>query len=167
MKLDQIINNDFPKPKKKLETLSCSEMQATQFEPLQRHRWVFDIEGIDEFLMKKVSIPKISMNADSSACVSDGLNPSNIFYAPSDVVKFTLYDAVCPSSLMQIKEWTNSAEWRTSTLKMLDPIGTVVSIWEMNLLIKSFQMSCLDYQAVGAVEVDVEAFARDIKISTK
>ena len=109
------------------ETLSVTEMIPNKFEPKRKNRWIFAIEGIDAFLIKSAARPQYSTNE------------STINFMNS-----TLYDPIAPSGAQQVMEWVRThfesvsgrsgyADFykRDCQLKMLDPVGTVVELWDI------------------------------------
>ena len=141
-------------------------MNPNTFEPKTKNRWVFAIDGIDQFLMKKVKMPSFKMDMVPEHDIERGRNPKSIVYAPTSTVNFTIYDSIAPSGTQQITQWMQDARnnngWKSATFKLLDPLGIVIDKWTMDLILNSFEMSEYDYDMAGAVEISVEAQVRNM-----
>ena len=124
------------------ETLSVTEMIPNKFEPKRKNRWVFAIEGIDAFLMKTASRPSYSTSEQELNFIN-----SKRYVAGKttfDTMSVTLHDPIAPSGSQQVMEWIRThyesvsgragyADFykRDCQLKMLDPVGTVVELWDI------------------------------------
>ena len=124
------------------ETLSVTEMIPNKFEPKRKNRWVFAIEGIDAFLMKTANRPSYSTNETTIPFINSTryLAGKTTF----DTMSVTLHDPIAPSGSQQVMEWIRThfesvsgragyADFykRDCQLKMLDPVGTVVELWDI------------------------------------
>ena len=124
------------------ETLSVTEMIPNKFEPKRKNRWVFAIEGIDAFLMKTASRPSYTIAETEINFIN-----SKRYVAGKttfDTMSVTLHDPIAPSGAQQVMEWIRThyesvsgragyADFykRDCQLKMLDPVGTVVELWDI------------------------------------
>ena len=124
------------------ETLSVTEMIPNKFEPKRKNRWVFAIEGIDAFLMKTAARPSYSTNETTLSWIN-----STRYLAGKTTfgdLSVTLYDPIAPSGAQQVMEWIRThfesvsgrsgyADFykRDCQIKMLDPVGTVVELWDV------------------------------------
>jgi hypothetical protein len=139
------------------DTLSVSEMLPNKFEPKRKFRWVFAIEGVDSFLMKTAARPTINTQDQEIPFIN-----STRYIAGKtkfDAISVTLYDPIAPSGAQQVMEWVRThfesvsgrsgyADFykRDCQLKMVDPIGTVVELWDMKgAFIKSADFGSVDY----------------------
>ena len=124
------------------ETLSVAEMIPNKFEPKRKNRWVFAIEGIDAFLMKTASRPTFNTQETTLGFINSTryLAGKTTF----DTIQVTIYDPIAPSGSQQVMEWIRThfesvsgragyADFykRDCQLKMLDPVGTVVELWDI------------------------------------
>ena len=124
------------------ETLSVAEMIPNKFEPKRKNRWVFAIEGIDAFLMKTASRPTYNTQETTLGFINSTryLAGKTTF----DTIQVTIYDPIAPSGSQQAMEWIRThfesvsgragyADFykRDCQLKMLDPVGTVVELWDI------------------------------------
>lgn len=147
------------------ETLDVSTLVPNKFEPLRKHRWVFAIQGIDAFLMKTASRPQIQNNE----IVIDWINEKRYLTGKSEFqsISVNLYDPIAPSGAQQVMEWlrihyesvsgrAGYADFykRDIQLKMLDPVGTVVQLWDYRgAFITDANFNDLDYSAADACEI--------------
>ena len=124
------------------ETLSVADMLPNKFEPKRKFRWDLAIEGIDAFLMKTANRPTISTNEVTMPFINHTryLAGRTTF----GTMGVTLYDPIAPSGAQQVMEWVRThfesvsgragyADFykRDCQIKLLDPIGTVVELWDV------------------------------------
>ena len=144
------------------ETLSVTEMLPNKFEPKRKYRWVFAIEGIDAFLMKTANRPQIQTQE-----VELGFINHTRYLAGKTkfaTLGVTLYDPIAPSGAQQVMEWIRThyesvsgragyADFykRDIQCKMLDPIGTVVELWDIKgaIITSANFNSCLNSSTVS------------------
>ena len=149
------------------ETLSVTDMLPNKFEPKRKFRWVFAIEGIDAFLMKTAARPTINTASQEVAYMN-----STRFLAGKtkfDAISVTLHDPIAPSGAQQVMEWVRThfesvsgragyADFykRDCQLKLLDPVGTVVELWDLKgCFLESAAFGELDYAGEDATEVAI------------
>ena len=124
------------------ETLSVTTMLANKFEPKRRFRWILQIEGIDAFLLKSAARPSYTFEETTL----DWLNTKRYLAGKMSFNELAveLHDAIAPSGAQQVMEWIRLAHESVSgrggyadfykrdiQLKMLDPVGTVVELWDI------------------------------------
>ena len=124
------------------ETLSVTEMIPNKFEPKRKNRWIFAIEGIDAFLIKSAARPQYS----TAETTINFMNSTRYLAGKTTFsnISVTLYDPIAPSGAQQVMEWVRThfesvsgrsgyADFykRDCQLKMLDPVGTVVELWDI------------------------------------
>jgi len=149
------------------ETLSVTDMLPNKFEPKRKFRWVFAIEGIDAFLMKTAARPTINTASQEVAYMN-----STRFLAGKtkfDAISVTLHDPIAPSGAQQVMEWVRThfesvsgragyADFykRDCQLKLLDPVGTVVELWDLKgCFLESAAFGELDYAGEDPAEVSI------------
>ena len=150
------------------ETLSVTEVIPNKFEPKRKNRWIFAIEGIDAFLIKSAARPQYTSSAQE-------INFINSTRYVAGKMKFgtlsvTLHDPIAPSGAQQVMEWVRThfesvsgragyADFykRDCQLKMLDPVGTVVELWD----IKGAQLNSANF---GDIQYDDEGTPADIQL---
>ncbi len=149
------------------ETLSVAEMLPNKFEPKRKFRWVFAIEGVDAFLMKTANRPTISTNEVPMPFINHTryLAGRTTF----GTMGVTLYDPIAPSGAQQVMEWVRThfesvsgrsgyADFykRDCQIKMLDPIGTVVELWDVKgAFITEANYGDLNYDTNDAAEISL------------
>jgi len=124
------------------ETLSVTDMLPTKFEPLQKRRFVFAIEGIDSFLIKSGKRPSTS----TSTIEVPWINSTRYLAGKTkfESIDVTLHDPIAPSGAQQVMEWVRScfesvsgrggyADFykRDIVIKVLDPVLNVINRWEI------------------------------------
>ena len=149
------------------ETLSVAEMLPNKFEPKRQFRWVFAIEGIDAFLMKTAARPTIS----TEQVTLPFINHTRYLAGRTTFgdMSVTLYDPIAPSGAQQVMEWIRThfesvsgrsgyADFykRDCQIKMLDPIGTVVELWDVKgAFITNAEYGSLNYDSNDASEISM------------
>jgi len=124
------------------ETLDVTSMLPNKFEPKRQNRWVLMIEGIDAYLMKTAARPSITTEEVEMPFIN-----SRRYLAGTtkfNTMPVTLNDAIAPSGAQSVMEWLRAcyevvsgragyADFykRDVQLKLLDPIGTVVELWDV------------------------------------
>jgi hypothetical protein len=124
------------------ETLSVAEMIPNKFEPKRKNRWIFAIEGIDAFLIKTAARPSYTINETQIPFINSTRYLAG--KATFDTMSVTLHDPIAPSGAQQVMEWVRThfesvsgragyADFykRDCQLKLLDPVGTVVELWDI------------------------------------
>jgi len=124
------------------ETLDVTSMLPNKFEPKRKNRWVLMIEGIDAYIMKTTARPTIATDEVEVPFINSrrylaGLTKFN-------EMAVTLYDPIAPSGAQQVMEWirltfesvsgrSGYADFykRDIQMKLLDPVGTVVELWDI------------------------------------
>jgi len=140
------------------ETLSVTDMLPNKFEPKRKHRWIFALEGIDSFIVKSTARPSFSMESKEIPWMNTQryIVGGKLKFAD---IKLDLHDPIAPSGAQQVMEWIRThhesisgragyADFykRDCQLKMVDPIGTVVELWDMKgAFIKSADFGSVDY----------------------
>lgn len=138
-------------------TLSVTDMLPNKFEPKRKYRWIFQIEGVDAFLMKTVQRPTFQFEEMKI----DFINAVRYLGGKMTFseIRVQLHDPIAPSGAQQVMEWIRThyesvsgragyADFykRDCQLKLLDPVGTVVELWDMKgCMIKSANYNDLDY----------------------
>lgn len=139
------------------ETLSVTDMLPNKFEPKRQFRFVFAIEGIDAFLMKTASRPSYTIAETTLNFIN-----SKRYLAGKltfGTLSVALHDPIAPSGSQQVMEWirlhaesvsgrAGYADFykRDCQIKMLDPVGTVVELWDIKgAFITSANFQSLNY----------------------
>ena len=149
------------------ETLSVTDMLPNKFEPKRKFRWVFAIEGIDAFLMKTAARPSVTIGEQEIQYINSRryiAGKSNF-----DAITVTLHDPIAPSGAQQVMEWVRThsetvsgragyADFykRDCQIKMLDPVGTVVELWDLKgCFLTNANFNDLSYEDEAPVEISL------------
>ena len=149
------------------ETLSVTDMLPNKFEPKRSYRWVLAIEGIDAFLVTTTNRPSISITDKKIEFINSYRRVAGKLEFGDLSVK--LHDPIAPSGAQQVMEWIRThyesvsgragyADFykRDIQLKMLDPIGTVVELWDIKgCLLTSINYNSLDYSGDDVMMIDL------------
>ena len=151
-------------------TLPVTDMLPTKWEPLFKNRFVLAIEGIDAYLVKSAARPKYSIEEKEIPWIN-----STRYVAGKtkfEAMNVTLYEAIAPSGAQQVMEWIRLhfesvsgrggyADFykRDIQLKMLDPVGNVVQLWD----IKGAQLVSADFGELGYDGSDMSEIALSIR----
>ena len=124
------------------DTLSVQDMLPNKFEPKRKNRWIFALEGIDSFLIKTASRPSVSIEEQTISYMNSKRYLAG--NATFETISLTLHDPIAPSGAQQCMEWVRThfesvsgragyADFykRDCQIKMLDPVGTVVELWDV------------------------------------
>tara|TARA_R110002074_G_scaffold120984_2_gene255004 strand:+ start:119 stop:607 length:489 start_codon:yes stop_codon:yes gene_type:complete len=149
------------------ETLAVTDMLPNKFEPKRQFRWVLAIEGIDAFIVKTASRPNISIEEVEIPFINHKRYIAG--KASFETMSVTLHDPIAPSGAQQVMEWVRThfesvsgragyADFykRDVQLKMLDPIGTVVELWDIKgAFLTAADFGSLDYGASDPSEISL------------
>ena len=125
-----------------IETLDVTTMLPNDFEPKKKNRFILMIEGIDAFIVKTAARPQMQ-----TAEIEIGWMNSTRYIAGKTTFQpfsVTLHAPIAPSGVQQVMEWVRMhfecisgragyADFykRDIQLKMVDPIGTVIELWDL------------------------------------
>ena len=149
------------------ETLPVTDMLPNKFEPKRKFRWVFAIEGIDAFLMKTAARPTINTEEVEISYMNHTRYVAG--KTKFDAISLTLHDPIAPSGAQQVMEWVRThfesvsgtrgyADFykRDCQLKLLDPVGTVVELWDIKgAFLTAASFGDLDYGASDPAEISL------------
>jgi hypothetical protein len=147
------------------ETLNVADMLPKHFEPKRKNRWVFTIEGIDAFLVKTAARPQIQTEEIEIPFIN-----SRRYVAGKttfSTISVNLHDPIAPSGAQQVMEWVRlhyeSVSGRAGyadfykrdiQLKMLDPVGTVIELWDIKgAFITDANFNDLSYEDGAITEI--------------
>ncbi len=147
------------------ETLDVSSMLPNRFEPKRKNRWVLMIEGIDAYILKTAARPQIA----TEPITVPFINATRYLAGKTTfgTTQVTLHDPIAPSGAQQVMEWirlhyesvsgrAGYADFykRDVQLKLLDPVGTVVELWDgKGVLITEANFGDLSYEAGELTEI--------------
>jgi hypothetical protein len=149
------------------ETLSVTDMLPNKFEPKRQHRWVFALEGIDSYLVSKASRPTFTGADLPIPWINSTRYIAKKF--TFGTIGITLHDPIAPSGAQQVMEWLRTHQEMVSgragyadfykrdcQLKMLDPVGTVVELWDFKgAFITSANYNGVDYGSDDVMKIDL------------
>jgi len=147
------------------ETLDVSSMLPSKFEPKRGNRWVLMIEGVDAFICKTAARPKMKIESITIPFVNSKRYLAGKF--EFEEMSITLHDPIAPSASQQVMEWirltfesvsgrAGYADFykRDIQLKLLDPVGTVVELWDIKgAFLTSADFGDLSYEDEKTVEI--------------
>ena len=150
------------------ETLSVTDMLPNKFEPKRGYRWVLAIEGIDSFLVTTTKRPDISIGSTPIKFINSYRHISHGKGVWGNIT-VDLHDPIAPSGAQQVMEWIRThyesvsgragyADFykRDLQLKMLDPIGTVVELWDIKgALLTNASFGSLSYDSDDIMKVSI------------
>ncbi len=123
-------------------TLDVTEMLPNKFQPISKRHFVLAIEGIDSFLVKTAARPQFT----TEEVAINWINSTRYIAGKTtfSTLPVTLHEAIAPSGAQQVMEWirlcyesvsgrAGYADFykRDIQIKMLDPVGTVVQLWDI------------------------------------
>ena len=124
------------------ETLDVVDMIPNKYEPKRKFRWILLIEGVDAYLCKSTARP----SREFEEIKIDWINSKRFLAGKHEwqPMALELYDPIAPSAAQQVEEWlrlnfesvsgrSGYADFykRDIQLKLLDPVGTVVELWDI------------------------------------
>lgn len=143
------------------ETLSVQDMLPVKFEPLAKRRFVFAMEGVDSFIIKTAARPTYT----TEPITINWINATRYIAGKTTFgqINVTMHDPIAPSGAQQVMEWirlcyesvsgrAGYADFykRDIQIKMLDPVGTVVQLWDIKgAFITESNFNDISYEATA------------------
>lgn len=124
------------------ETLNVTQLLANTYEPKRKFRWILQIDGIDAFVLKTAARPQQTFEET----VIDFINTKRYVSGKGawNPIAITMHDPIAPSAAQKIMDWVRlnyepltgrmgyaSFYKKDIQLKLLDPQGTVVELWDI------------------------------------
>lgn len=149
------------------ETLDVTSMLPNKFEPKRKNRWVLMIEGIDAYIIKTTARPTYETEEVEVPFINSRRYLAGL--TKFGTMGVTLHDPIAPSGAQQVMEWirlhfesvsgrAGYADFykRDVQLKMLDPIGTVIELWDIKgALITNATFGELTYEDGTLTEISL------------
>jgi len=149
------------------EILEVQDMLANTFEPKRKFRWFLAIEGIDAFLLKSAARPKFATEPIEMHYINATRYLASKYKFES--MEIALHDAIAPSGAQQVMEWIRLGHEhvtqrggyadfykRDIQLKMLDPLGAVVELWDIKgAFIESADFGELGYDNMESADITI------------
>ena len=145
--------------------LNPNEIMFTAFEPLQTNRFVFNIEGIPSYLIKKATAPSVELGEIKL----DHMNVYRKIKGKADWkdLELSLYAPISPSGQQAVMEWVrlhhesmtgrdgySDMYKKDLSLELFGPVGDVVSEWIIKgSFIKNASFGNLDFATSEALEI--------------
>ena len=150
------------------DTLDVSSMLPTKFEPKRKNRWVLMIEGVDAYIVKTAARPTVTTEEVEVPFIN-----SRRYLAGKTTfgtIAVTLHDPIAPSGAQQAMEWIRTCYESVSgragyadfykrdiQLKLLDPVGTVVELWDIKgAFCTEVNFGELTYEDGGLAEISLQ-----------
>lgn len=143
------------------DLLNPNEMFYTVFEPKVQNRFIFSIDGIPAFTIKKTDRPKLAQEKKTI----DYINIQRYYKGKSvwNDISLELYDPIAPSGAQAVMEWVRlhheSVTGRDGYLdfykkdciiSVLGPVGDKVEEWQLKgAQIVSAEFGSLDWSNGG------------------
>lgn len=121
--------------------LDVQSMIPNRFQPKQKNRWIFMLEGIDAYIVKTAARPTVTTEEIEIPWIN-----SRRYIAGKTTfgtIPITLHDPIAPSAAQQVMEWLrlcyDSVSGRAGyadfykrdfAIKLIDPVGTVIEYWD-------------------------------------
>lgn len=147
------------------ETLDVTQLLANPYEPKRKFRWILQIDGIDAYTLKTAARPSLTFDET----VIDYINTKRYVAGKQtwNPLSITLHDPIAPSAAQKVMDWvricyeplTGRMGYATFykkniTLKVLDPQGTVVELWDViGAWVQDANWGDLDYASSDNVEI--------------
>jgi len=147
------------------ETLDVTALLANPYEPKRKFRWILQIDGIDAYTLKTAARPSLTFDET----VIDYINTKRYVAGKQtwNPMSITLHDPIAPSAAQKVMDWVRicfepltgrmgyAAFYKKNiTLKVLDPQGTVVELWDIiGAWVQDSNWGDLDYASSDNVEI--------------
>ena len=120
--------------------IDSTQMMFTAFEPKLQNRFLMNIDGIDSYLINKISRPTISFGE----IVLDHINVKRKIKGKAnwENISCELYDPITPSGAQSVMEWVRLSHESVTgrdgysdfykkdiRIKTLGPVGDIVEEW--------------------------------------
>jgi len=143
------------------DLLNPNEMFYTVFEPKVQNRFIFSVDGIPAFTIKKTDRPKLTQEKKTI----DYINIQRYYKGKSvwNDISLELYDPIAPSGAQAVMEWVRlhheSVTGRDGyldfykkdcTISVLGPVGDKVEEWVLKgAQITNAEFGSLDWTSMG------------------
>jgi hypothetical protein len=147
------------------ETLETTQLLANTFEPKRKFRWILAIDGVDAFTLKTAKRPSFTMGE----VTIDYINTKRYVSGKQtwNPIPIATHDPIAPSAAQKVMDWARlnyepltgrmgyAAFYKKDiSLKMLDPQGTVVELWDINgAWLQEVDFGELDFASDDNVEI--------------
>jgi hypothetical protein len=147
--------------------LGVEDMLPTKFQTIGKRHFILAIEGIDAFLVKTAARPTIT----TEEVPINWINTTRYVAGKTTfgTMAVTLHEAIAPSGAQQVMEWLRLCYESVSgrggyadfykrdiQLKLLDPLGTVVQLWDVKgAWVTEANFNDLSYEGSDQAEISL------------
>ena len=138
---------------------------AQNYEPKRKFRWIFVIDGIDAFTLKTAARPQATFDE----ITIDYINTKRYVAGKMtwNPIAITTHDPIAPSAAQKVMDWVRlcyepltgrmgyaNFYKKNISLKLLDPQGTVVELWDISgAWVQDVNFGDLDYASSDNTEI--------------
>ena len=148
-----------------MAVLPPNEIFFTNFEPVQKNRFIVLMDGIPQYLIKRIKLPEFT-SAEVELWHMNILRKVKGKSKWGDV-ELELYQPIAPSGGQLIMEWVrlshesvtgrdgyNDFYKKDLTFQIIDPVGAIVSEWVFKgAFIKNANFGEFDFEGEGLVNL--------------
>lgn len=151
-----------------MATLDPNEIMFTSFEPMVQNRFIFYVDGIPAYMIKKADAPGIELNEIKL----DHINVYRKIKGKAEWrnMNLSLYSPISPSGQQAVMEWVRLSHEsitgrdgysdfykKDCTINILGPVGDIVSEWILKgAFIKNATFGSYDWATAEPTEITVE-----------
>ena len=151
-----------------MATLDPNEIMFTSFEPMVQNRFIFYVDGIPAYMIKKADAPGIELNEIKL----DHINVYRKIKGKAEWrnMNLSLYSPISPSGQQAVMEWVRLSHEsitgrdgysdfykKDCTINILGPVGDIVSEWILKgAFIKNATFGSYDWATTEPTEITVE-----------
>ncbi len=151
-----------------MATLDPNEIMFTSFEPMVQNRFIFYVDGIPAYMIKKADAPGIELNEIKL----DHINVYRKIKGKAEWrnMNLSLYSPISPSGQQAVMEWVRLSHEsitgrdgysdfykKDCTINILGPVGDIVSEWILKgAFIKNATFGSYDWATADPTEITVE-----------
>jgi hypothetical protein len=151
-----------------MATLDPNEIMFTSFEPMVQNRFIFYVDGIPAYMIKKADAPGVELNEIKL----DHINVYRKIQGKAEWrnINLSLYSPISPSGQQAVMEWvrlshesiTGSDGYsdfykKDCTINILGPVGDIVSEWILKgAFVKNATFGSYDWATADPTELTVE-----------
>jgi hypothetical protein len=151
-----------------MAVLDPNEIMFTSFEPMVQNRFIFYVDGIPAYMIKKADAPGIELNEIKL----DHINVYRKIKGKAEWrnMNLSLYSPISPSGQQAVMEWVRLSHEsitgrdgysdfykKDATINILGPVGDIVSEWILKgAFIKNATFGSYDWATADPTEITVE-----------
>jgi hypothetical protein len=151
-----------------MATLDPNEIMFTSFEPMVQNRFIFYVDGIPAYMIKKADAPGVELNEIKL----DHINVYRKIKGKAEWrnINLSLYSPISPSGQQAVMEWVRLSHEsitgrdgysdfykKDCTINILGPVGDIVSEWILKgAFVKSATFGSYDWATADPTELTVE-----------